>query len=133
VNKGLSKSNYQIQTILNGKFIVTNYTGDKVNLLITSLAKKLRGWIIEDVNYESMIFSTNIKDNFTKNAFEDFLHQILNSNLLTDKSLLLELVEPFDDENFSKWSAWLPQKYRLKFLVEQVFDLKSTFAWLSAC
>lgn len=130
MNKGLSKSNYQIQTILNGKFIVTNYAGDKVNLLITSLAKKLRGWIIEDVNYESMIFST--KDNFTKNTFEDFVHQILSNNLLTDKSLLLELVEPFDEENVSKWSAWLPQKYRLKFLVEQVFDLKSTFAWLSA-
>lgn len=134
IAQGLDESKYEVQAISNTKWKIVNYAGDKVNLLIAYLATEIRGWSVEDINYESMVISANsVKNGNFEIMFADFLNEVQIDNLLADKSLLTELAEPFDDETTSKWSFWLPKEYRLRFLTEQVFDLKSVLNWLSAC
>ena len=43
-----------------------------------------------------------------------------------DFCMLEEIAGDFDDPDDSKWSRWLPSKYRRKMLAREIFDIRST-------
>lgn len=118
---GLPKQRYEVVT----------YAGDRVNLLLAALVSKFCGCECEDITYASFL-AKNHADSANDFALSlpRFLERIVKDSLLADEALLAELAAPFDDAGASKWSGWLPAKYRQRFLSEQVFDRASTLDWI---
>jgi hypothetical protein len=129
--EGLTETPIQFQIHQNDSCEVVNYAGDRVNLLLSQLTSRIKKWPCEDVGYASfrVKFGSEPVGDFEQ-AFLDFLNQVIKEKLLEDKSLLAELTADYDDENSSKWSPWLPPKYRQQLLVTQLFDVESTSMWL---
>lgn len=110
---------------------VVNYAGDRANLLLSQLASRIRKWPCEDVSYASFrVKPGSVPVEHFEQTFSDFLTEVLKDKLLEDKWLLAELTANYDDEDSSKWSPWLPPKYRQRLLVNQLFDVESTSIWL---
>ena len=133
--EGLVKTPVQYHLRSDNSCEVVTYAGDRVNLLVTALARKLKKWVCEDkdVSYASFRVRAelqSLKD--FEDAFGQLIKQIKDDKALGDISLLTELAAAFDDEDASKWSAWLPAKYRQRFLARQVYDTPSTELWLES-
>jgi ATP-dependent Lhr-like helicase len=131
--QGLGGDAFQFNSLPNNRNEVVNYAGDRVNLLLTGLAAKKRGWDCDDITYASFLvkLGKNPVNDFAR-EFRAFAEQTIRDKWLDDEALLAELTVPFDDPDSSKWSQWLPEKYRQRFLAHQVFDVPSTRAWLEA-
>jgi hypothetical protein len=117
----------------NNRYEVVNYAGDRVNLLLSALASKRRGWECDDVTYASFFvkLGKNSVQDFAA-ALRAFLAQAIQDKWLDDEPTLADLTEPFDAPESSKWSRWLPERYRRRFLVHQVFDVPSARAWIES-
>lgn len=131
--EGLTETAVQFQIRQNDSCDVVNYAGNRVNLLLSQLISRIKKWPCEDIGYASfrVKFGSEQVEHF-EHAFADFLSQVMEDKLLEDKSLLAELTADYDDENSSKWSPWLPPKYRQRFLASQVFDVSSASIWLQS-
>ena len=131
--EGLIQAPIQFRLLANDSCDVVNYAGDRVNLLLTQLATKIKKWTCEDVGYASfrLQFGSEPVDYFER-KFLGFLEQVKRDKLLEDTSLLAELAADYDDEDSSKWSPWLPPRYRQRFLASQVFDVSSARVWIEA-
>ena len=123
----------RIRSLPKQRYEVVTYAGSRTNLLLATLAGKFCGCECDDITYASFVAKSH------KDAENDFnpsltrlLKRIIKDNLLADEALLTELAAPFDDGDSSKWSRWLPPKYRQRFLADQVFDRASTRAWISS-
>lgn len=129
----LTQDPIQFQPLSNDSCEVVNYAGDRVNLLLTQLATKIKKWTCEDVGYASfrLQFGSEPVGDF-KREFLGFLEQVERDKLLEDKSLIAELTADYDAEDSSKWSPWLPPRYRQRFLASQVFDVSSARVWIEA-
>lgn len=129
----LTQDPIQFQPLSKDSCEVVNYAGDRVNLLLTQLATKIKKWTCEDVGYASfrLQFGSEPVGDF-KREFLGFLEQVERDKLLEDKSLLGELAADYDAEDSSKWSPWLPPRYRRRFLASQVFDVSSARVWIEA-
>jgi len=131
--EGLSNVQIQFHSRPNNSHEVITYAGDRVNLLVAGLARKLMGWICEDQDVGYAYLRVRVPSEPAERfeiSFSRFLDMVRRGNRLQDGQLLTELATPYDDEGDSKWSAWLPPKYRQGFLVGQLYDIPSTLNWL---
>lgn len=129
--EGMTQAQIQFQPSQSNSCEIVNYAGDRVNLLLTQLATKIKKWTCEDVAYASfrVHFGSEPVIAFDR-KFLAFLEQVKSEKLLEDNSLLAELAADYDDEESSKWSPWLPPIYRQRFLASQVFDVSSARVWI---
>jgi ATP-dependent helicase Lhr and Lhr-like helicase len=130
-DQGLENISLQIHSLPKRRYEIVTYAGDRVNLLLASLLTKLCGWDCKDITYASFRTEkqTDSAEDFSE-IMRQLLERIMSERLLADETLLAELAAPFDDAGASKWSGWLPAKYRERFLSDQIFDRASTIAWI---
>ena len=124
---GLNNSPIIIQKRDGFSYEVITYAGDRVNILLAKLISKLRKWESDDINYVS--FSVKNKEKPTCDFCQVVLQVLRNiheNQLFMDFCMLEEIAGDFDDPDDSKWSRWLPSKYRRKMLAREIFDIRST-------
>jgi ATP-dependent Lhr-like helicase len=130
---GLKKTPYQIIPLDNFTHEVITYGGDRVNLLLAELVRKLCGWEKEDVTFASFVLSTKKEPVVDFGlAIKSAFSRILEKELFACDSLLEQFVEAYDDPEASKWSEYLPVKHRRRLLAQKLFDVKSTKTWIQA-
>lgn len=130
---GLSELPLQIIPLSKNRYKILNYAGDRANLLIAALVSKKRGWNCEDPDYAGFVVKLgDPSDQELAPEFRKVADQAADDHWFDDGGLLAELAAPFDETNASKWSSWLPNQYRHRYLAHQVFDVRGARAWIES-
>jgi len=131
--QGLNRAPITIHALPRKRYEVVTYAGDRVNLLLAALVGKFCGCECDDISFASFVarVCTETGDDFCQ-SLPRFLARVINDHLLADQELLAGLAAPADDKDSSKWSVWLPPKYRHRFLIDRLFDRASALVWIQS-
>lgn len=128
-SEGLNLNPIQIAPIKPGEFYVTNYAGDRVNLLMSELAGKRKRWLCDDLSYAGFRIRKTELDSNPETLMVEFIRETLQHNLLSDEQLLWTLSEKYCEDTTSKWWDWIPLKFRGRFFVSELFDIEAAKQW----
>lgn len=105
----------------NGKLKIYTFTGSKINRTIAMLLKSM--------GYEVLMVdqSSSFEIKISRNSLVDILSkmislnkEIINNHVQEELSRNEALIE------FSKWGKYLPEKYKVKVILEKYYDLEGT-------
>ncbi|MCI0416574.1 DEAD/DEAH box helicase [bacterium] len=126
---GLNSDAVQVITIKPGDSLVTNYAGDRTNLLLAEFALRRRGWQCDDITYAGFRVRKTDVNKEPHELFVHFIRELIQTEAFDDQQLLAVLCERYCDETTSKWWDWIPVKYRSRFFASEIFDPDSARDW----
>ncbi len=132
LSRGLSDSLYDLLGQDRKRCELITYAGSKVNFLIALLIAKLNHWLIDKVDYDSMVFSaTKNEIEVSTNKLEEALHEIFRRGLIKDRQLPPQLLSGLDRPKESKWLEWLPVLEIGKLVFPNYFDINMADEWIN--